>query len=612
MNASADERALLAFSLGPVQSFIAAARSVRDLWTGSYLLSWLTYRAMRPILTDPKHGPAAFVFPSVERHPLWCSDEDNPLQQPGTAVEQLSPSLPNRFLAEIDGADAPRLAEACELACRDAWQEIESTVFNALQSQVATLPHAGDWNREAWDQQVNSCFEIRTVVLPAGDEECPHSDIQRLLPPSMVGDRWTLRWQVLQRLLAAERSVRHVPNYVALPDVQNNVPAKCTVLGTYEQMGPAELEKSREFWEAFAKNVEVAASRTRKRERLCAVSLVKRFGYFAYIKRRLDLPVWKSVLEYPDTATVAAAEWLKSANPKINILHRDWSGQWLHWRRPDQDADEPACPEALFGAIQQAKWNGGAPPAYYAVVALDGDNMGDRLRKADRPRQRELSDLLTGFAIEQARRIVEQFKGTLIYAGGDDVLALMPAIHGLECANKLQMEFRKCFADAARMSAGIAIVHYKEDLRFALDVAHRAEKRSKELGRNCVSIAVCRRSGEHASSTMPWTFVPTFQGWVNAYQAKPKASDRWAYDVAQELHILEALPVEAMALEITRQVKRSDETTRRSHAEIDSQFRAYVQWTKEGQSPRSMARPVLREFIGLAQSASFLTRGGDA
>lgn len=32
---------LLKFQIGPVQDFIAAARSTRDLWSGSYLLSWL-------------------------------------------------------------------------------------------------------------------------------------------------------------------------------------------------------------------------------------------------------------------------------------------------------------------------------------------------------------------------------------------------------------------------------------------------------------------------------------------------------------------------------------------------------------------------------------------
>jgi hypothetical protein len=56
------DRALLAFSIGPVQSFIAAARRVRDLWTGSYLLAWLTHRAMQPVLTH--YGTHVFVSPA--------------------------------------------------------------------------------------------------------------------------------------------------------------------------------------------------------------------------------------------------------------------------------------------------------------------------------------------------------------------------------------------------------------------------------------------------------------------------------------------------------------------------------------------------------------------
>jgi len=33
--------ALLKFQIGPVQEFIAQARSTRDLWSGSFLISWM-------------------------------------------------------------------------------------------------------------------------------------------------------------------------------------------------------------------------------------------------------------------------------------------------------------------------------------------------------------------------------------------------------------------------------------------------------------------------------------------------------------------------------------------------------------------------------------------
>src|SRR5262249_22310275 len=108
------EACLLTFALGPVQPFIAAARSVRDLWTGSYLLSWLTSRAMRPILD--RFGPEAFLMPAPENNPLLDgavrSDRDRP-----------SACLPNRFLAVVPGDPRGDLARTmafeCEAACLD-------------------------------------------------------------------------------------------------------------------------------------------------------------------------------------------------------------------------------------------------------------------------------------------------------------------------------------------------------------------------------------------------------------------------------------------------------------------------------------------------------------
>jgi CRISPR-associated protein Cmr2 len=51
--------ALLSFKISPVQPFIEASRSLRDLLSGSYLLSWLSFSAMIPVLEAC--GPTALV-----------------------------------------------------------------------------------------------------------------------------------------------------------------------------------------------------------------------------------------------------------------------------------------------------------------------------------------------------------------------------------------------------------------------------------------------------------------------------------------------------------------------------------------------------------------------
>ena len=42
-------KSLLKLQIGPVQDFIAQARSTRDLWSGSYLLSWLMAHAIKTV-----------------------------------------------------------------------------------------------------------------------------------------------------------------------------------------------------------------------------------------------------------------------------------------------------------------------------------------------------------------------------------------------------------------------------------------------------------------------------------------------------------------------------------------------------------------------------------
>ncbi|MDT8407932.1 MAG: type III-B CRISPR-associated protein Cas10/Cmr2 [Methylococcales bacterium] len=72
------EVALLSLSIGPVQSFIAAARTTSDLWAGSHLLSRLAFEAMRPVCEQL--GPDAILFPRLRGIPqvdLWLRDDMN-------------------------------------------------------------------------------------------------------------------------------------------------------------------------------------------------------------------------------------------------------------------------------------------------------------------------------------------------------------------------------------------------------------------------------------------------------------------------------------------------------------------------------------------------------
>src|SRR5438445_8284980 len=89
--------ALLSFFLGPVQPFIEAARTVRDLWTGSYLLSWLTAVAMRRVIRDC--GREAILSPALDGNKLVQAVLGE--LPPGEGQEALTPCSPNRFSALV-------------------------------------------------------------------------------------------------------------------------------------------------------------------------------------------------------------------------------------------------------------------------------------------------------------------------------------------------------------------------------------------------------------------------------------------------------------------------------------------------------------------------------
>lgn len=96
--------ALMQFALGPVQQFIEASRSVRDLWSGSMILSWLAFQAMLPVIEQ--FGPTALVYPVLRDIPLmdlWLRDSrrlGDKAPRPGDDLRR-TPLLPHRFLALV-------------------------------------------------------------------------------------------------------------------------------------------------------------------------------------------------------------------------------------------------------------------------------------------------------------------------------------------------------------------------------------------------------------------------------------------------------------------------------------------------------------------------------
>jgi CRISPR-associated protein Cmr2 len=154
----------------------------------------------------------------------------------------------------------------------------------------------------------------------------------------------------------------------------------------------------------------------------------------------------------------------------------------------------------------------------------------------------QFSEALANFGLYAAYRIIESHHGELIYSGGDDVLAIVPAEEAIACALGLRMAFQgspqlsaknspysllfdQCPegfiklkegdwnlggrrpsepswlllvpGPLATVSVGIAIGHIKEALQDMIKAAQAAEKRAKtKYTRNALAVTLFKRSGE--------------------------------------------------------------------------------------------------------------------
>jgi len=147
---------LIKFQIGPVQDFIAAARSTRDLWSGSYLLGFLVAAGIRKLVEEG----GSLIFSADER------DSQPLLKNPDTwnaedLKKLLTPNLPHLFVAEVAKGDAVAISKAVKVAIEEVWQEIARSVRGYLEGGDFS-----DFQKNEFKAQVNRHLEISWLITP--------------------------------------------------------------------------------------------------------------------------------------------------------------------------------------------------------------------------------------------------------------------------------------------------------------------------------------------------------------------------------------------------------------------------------------------------------------
>ncbi len=510
---------LFHFTITPVQSFVSQARRTRDLWAGSYLLSYLAGVAMKAI----KDSGGSIVFPAIDNDPLFNALY-NPLSVDKDSLSASIGSLPNRFKAEAQ--DPATAAHAGDIAVKEAWHKISESALSIVRGRAGKsfTKHT----LEMWRRQVCNHWEVSWII---GDDG------------ALLDERKNLR------------------NFFPEPELGE----KCTICGERQALS-SDKDDSRhnvvEWWKEFVNtfNGRRGYHFRKEGERLCAICTIKRvFPIKDMTKKAIG---WEVYHNYPSTAYISAVDWLiellkKAATDKttkdaikgfidicnkadialdeeatkikaisdIIARHPEWKdiydfrgdvffSESIKNKNEFPIKDEYTRKELLSSLEALTKCADSKPTPFYALIIMDGDNMG-RLLSVYSQRQSEISKALADFAGGVLEIVEDKYNGKLIYAGGDDVMALLPLNTALYCAAELRDAYLQAFNNyvpeiiqkaEGTISAGIVYAHMNTPLQAVVRDAHRLlDNTAKDLlGRDAFAVRVWKRGGPLITFGKKW------------------------------------------------------------------------------------------------------------
>jgi CRISPR-associated protein Cmr2 len=698
--ASGGRPALLTLSIGPVQDFIAAARSTSDLWASSHFLSTLAWQAMKEVATA--YGPDAILFPQLRGVPvvdLWLIDEGVRAELFGNADwndtnTDYNPlfvaALPNKFVALVPEGEAARLANHIREHLHRWVQDEARAMLDRLLEEIGEQPQGQHCYRQL-EEQLRDFPEVHWSIAPWSEAAQAESHLQTFCP---VGERPTFfdstAWKVLTKPIQPQQGWRFwEPNdgilYPVIHELGERALASAksarpfsqlmqrgyrdSLTGEYEWLtfderqltGGSPRRRTDTLW---AKVASAKPSWAKKGEHLSAFGLIKRLWPERFTEIVKGSRWCNGLAEKPDLSRYVVSTHVMALAPSLERLieegpafrclndstEREKAREAFDWLRDQtQGLKRPALPRRLMRKeLREREWwdvatrlpalieqeraraedeqedasiakvvarietaIGYPTERYYGLLLMDGDRLGAWLSgepaltygqvfhskvaaglrgydqqdlqqylAAARPtspaRHMAISSALNGFALDLVRHVVEEeCLGKVLYAGGDDVMAMvcvrdilttmallrlsysggvqdgqpMPSLKtGLDLKRgfvQLRSRLYQVMGTKATASCGAVIAHHQAPLAMVLRELRTAEQRAKkEGGRDAFSITVIKRSGGILTFTAKWGEPMDVLLALRNFLAEPAVSRRAVYN---SLTWLKDLPPDASA-----------------------------------------------------------------
>lgn len=602
---SVDKVGLMVFSITPVQGFISRARKLRDFWAGSVILSLLAFEGicwvMENLGADHILYPSLIDQPLVSAYleKKWSvKDKFKP------ALWQKHPkqiaSFPNKFLFLVPFSRADVIADELKRHIVGKWRDMSAITRDFLFDEINHLSETEKgYITDLFSRQTENFWDMHwaAVRLAAKDDRQEIEDLldrkhwqnqfalfdivapllkQKGYNPDDAsrGILYSSSHTLVQAALAAEKTRRTITR-------REEPGEKCQMCGEFEVLHAATYEQNSasdykrhidDFWKKINDGWKSQVD-FKETEKLCAVCFIKRTINKAVLKNKEHIlyDVFKDADSYPSTTEMALHEYFERNNIHDGKNKRDIA-QKLHQSPNDKIFTDYPIKDK---------------DKYYAILLMDGDNMGklingetiaatweqvmhpaivERLKQTNfDPLYRDtwkkifnddgvlkkrlitpaihaaISEALGDFSIYGVAKIIDDNQGKLIYAGGDDVCAIIPIENAVTAAQKIHDYYVSTFrfinmegksepvskewqpapgklsvnlgiGKDISISAGILICHHKESLSQMIKNAHELLKREakNEAGRNACAIELRKRHGSSRYFVRQWS---DHEGW---------------------------------------------------------------------------------------------------
>jgi len=595
---------VVVYSLSPVQPFIGKTRKLRDQWIASLILSWITFEGICSVIEEL--GPDHILYPSlndqylIEEYFKRIVTGDNRFEyflqkfEEKTELKKDSSvaSFPNKFVFLAPAGEEAKYAAKIEKRIKDRWAELAEIVLKFVQNAESGKQLDEIFHRQTGNYWIHNWGAVKLVDLKdQGMVEEHLFDPQKFENVFETLQKFAAQYGGKSFAYPVSHSIAQTTLAITKTQPRQQRPAepgeKCPVCGEFEILhdhdagGTAAAYKTttEKFWKRLSEKL--GRAEIKENEKLCGICTVKRLVSRAVSqlgKGHILAHTLREADRFPSTTRMALEEYFESH--KIPDTERNRLADAFH-------DEETALPR------EYPKTN--ETDNYYAILMMDGDKMGDlvngltlsaqwqdvihpdvvrrfqdgSLRKGiwqdllEKQRilsptlHSTISEALGAFSVYAVPRIIKKHKGRLLYAGGDDVAAVLSLTTAMNAAREIKEAYNCRFArmtadgveevesasartpffrfpgtgEKISISAGLLLVHHKQPLRGAIEEAHHLLKsvaKEKE-GRNAFAMRLKKRSGQSRDFSCQWQANNPFCDstlWDSFQEIRDASSDR--------------------------------------------------------------------------------------